>query len=191
MKIFQLFFLSVILASCGTSKIQLVKTDNDTRVIVESPTREEYTTHKEKPREINTLSERFEESSLVSISPDNLVISSKADDEQIEELVADDETVQKVKSALLAERKAYSSRNQLITSTSTLPFTFLFPPIFLLSLIFFIIGVVNFGKANTARYITPEGERYVSSARIFLTISSAIITIIILLAALVLLFFFL
>ena len=191
MKILQFIFLSIILASCGTKKIQLVKTDRESRVIIErSIDVQGAVQYEHEDESINSTHAPVEYSSS-SDNTDNFEIDVRDNKPFSNEAAADNETIQKVKLALQAERKALSSRNQLIVSTATLPLTFLFPPIFLLSLIAFILGAVNFGKSNNARYITPDGERYLSTSKIFLTISSVIITIIVLLVGLALLFFFL
>lgn len=190
MKAFLLFCGSILLLSCGTERIQLVKTDYEKREVIQV-SEAEVAEISEASNSITTS--QIEEPIIVN-SEDNLSANDlvSVNNPRInQEEPIEDETMQKVKSALKAEHRARSSRNALITSTATLPVTFIFPPIFILSLIFFIIGAIKLSGANNSRYITPDGERYISSAKIFLTISAVIITIIMLLTALLLVLFFL
>lgn len=190
MKAFLLFVTSILLFSCGTERIQLVKTDYQKPEVI--------TVSKDDVIEVNVIENYVEDKHNEMREPvnnqDQIISASQIsldDKQELRDNPDDDETINKVKTALKAEHRARSSRNALITSTATLPLTILFPPIFLLSLIFFIIGAVKLSGANNARYITPDGERYISAAKIFLTISAVIITIIILLTAFLLVVFFL
>ena len=190
MKALLLFFGLILLLSCGTERIQLVKTDYEKHEVIQVS--EEDVAENSEAK--NSIANSQIEETIIASSHDNVFAVNVVSEDSpniLEEEPIDDETMQKVKSALKAEHRARSSRNALITSTATLPVTFIFPPIFILSLIFFIIGAIKLSGANNSRYITPDGERYISSAKIFLTISAVIITIIMLLTALLLVLFFL
>lgn len=188
MKLLQLLLLSIVFFSCGTNKIHYVRTVVEPIPVSENRQAENHATkvlengHFEEP-----ATSDFQP--IVKSEIDKSETTSPTNKTTIKEEPSDDNS-DKIRAALIAERQAKTSRNQLITSTALLPVSVIFPPLFLLALIFFVIGAVKFSRATQSRYITPDGEHYISGARIFLLISSIIITLYILLTAAILIIWF-
>jgi hypothetical protein len=98
---------------------------------------------------------------------------------------------ERVALAYKAERHARRAYSNLMAAGITAGVGFIFPPLFLASLILFIIGVIYYSRASRARYITEFGERRRKAAFIWLMINVALGLIVLLLTTFIVLIFFL
>lgn len=171
--IFTLLIL-VLVSSCASNKIKLVKNKDYNRVVVVDNTlskKKPSTRTKEKltpPKEEQILTRDKENLHEFSIEiKEDTIIS----------------TTQKLNGADIldqarkAEKKAKKARTQAILGGSFNLVSFIIFPLIIVALIMLILSLVNFLKANNSRYITPVGDRALTFAKIMLIISAVLFTI--------------
>jgi hypothetical protein len=187
----------VLLSSCGTARIKKVRV-----VMVED---EIVSVQKNRSSQVNSsldiaaasenvlaaTTEEIETGvSEVILSPSRKIPTLSFPEEG--EVVSNpNEIDERVALAYKAERHARRAYSNLMAAGITAGVGFIFPPLFLASLILFIIGVIYYSRASRAHYITEFGERRRKVAFIWLMINVALGLIVLLLTTFILLIFFL
>lgn len=187
----------VLLSSCGTARIKKVRVvmGEDEIVSVQKNRSSEVNSSLDiaaaSENDLSATTEEIETGvSEVILSPSRKIPTLSFPEEG--EVVSNpNEIDERVALAYKAERHARRAYSNLMAAGITAGVGFIFPPLFLASLILFIIGVIYYSRASRARYITEFGERRRKAAFIWLMINVALGLIVLLLTTFILLIFFL
>ena len=187
----------VLLSSCGTARIKKVRVvmGEDEIVSVQKNRSSEVNSSLDiavaSENDLTATAEEIETGvSEVILSPARKIPTLSSPEEG--EVVSNpNEIDERVALAYKAERHARRAYSNLMAAGITAGVGFIFPPLFLASLILFIIGVIYYSRASRARYITEFGERRRKAAFIWLMINVALGLIVLLLTTFILLIFFL
>lgn len=173
MRLLQLLILTLILVSCGTSRIKYVRAKGQPQEIIAETESFESHSREETPEIVQqSITEDVSSEFVEDYATEKASSVENSDPIKIEnKTVKSDE---RVSSAFRAERQAKSARSMLISSTALLPIIF-FPLATLVGIILLIIGAIKYNRANQSRYITLPGERALNQAKIFLYISLGIL----------------
>lgn len=174
MRLFYILLVLFFATSCATNKIKLVKNKDYKREVVvvnTSPQKKSSKRTKVTNRAIEnktvlaTIDETVTPHPSIDITEDSLAPPKKKDGGEI------------LYQARTAEKKAKKARNQAIIGASFNILSFILPFAIIVTLIMLILSLVNYSKANSSRYITTDGERYLNAAKITLIISTVILAI--------------
>lgn len=187
----------VLLSSCGTARIKKVRVvmGEDEIVSVQKNRSSEVNSSLDiavaSENDLTATAEEIETGvSEVILSPARKIPTLSSPEEG--EVVSNpNEIDERVALAYKAERHARRAYSNLMAAGITAGVGFIFPPLFLASLILFIIGVIYYSRASRARYITEFGERRRKAAFIWLMINVALGLIVLLLTTFILLILFL
>ena len=187
----------VLLSSCGTARIKKVRVvmGEDEIVSVQKNRSSEVNSSLDiaaaSENDLAATTEEIETGvSEVILSPSRKIPTLSFPEEG--EVVSNpNEIDERVALAYKAERHARRAYSNLMAAGITAGVGFIFPPLFLASLILFIIGVIYYSRASRARYITEFGERRRKAAFIWLMINVALGLIVLLLTTFILLILFL
>lgn len=187
----------VLLSSCGTARIKKVRVvmGEDEIVSVQKNRSSEVNSSLDiavaSENDLTATAEEIETGvSEVILSPSSKIPTLSSPEEG--EVVSNpNEIDERVALAYKAERHARRAYSNLMAAGITAGVGFIFPPLFLASLILFIIGVIYYSRASRARYITEFGERRRKAAFIWLMINVALGLIVLLLTTFILLILFL
>lgn len=187
----------VLLSSCGTARIKKVRVvmGEDEIVSVQKNRSSEVNSSLDiavaSENDLTATAEEIETGvSEVILSPSSKIPALSSPEEG--EVVSNpNEIDERVAVAYKAERHARRAYSNLMAAGITAGVGFIFPPLFLASLILFIIGVIYYSRASRARYITEFGERRRKAAFIWLMINVALGLIVLLLTTFILLILFL
>lgn len=187
----------VLLSSCGTARIKKVRVvmGEDEIVSVQKNRSSEVNSSLDiaaaSENDLSATTEEIETGvSEVILSPSRKIPTLSFPEEG--EVVSNpNEIDERVALAYKAERHARRAYSNLMAAGITAGVGFIFPPLFLASLILFIIGVIYYSRASRARYITEFGERRRKAAFIWLMINVALGLIVLLLTTFILLILFL
>jgi hypothetical protein len=187
----------VLLSGCGTARIKKVRVvmDDDQIVNIQKNRSSEVNSSLDiaasSENDLTATTEEIETGvSEVILSPSRK-IPKLSFPEEAEVVSNPNEIDERVALAYKAERHARRAYSNLMAAGITAGVGFIFPPLFLASLILFIIGVIYYSRASRARYITEFGERRRKAAFIWLMINVALGLIVLLLTTFILLIFFL
>jgi len=187
----------VLLSGCGTARIKKVRVvmDDDEIVNIQKSRSFEVNSSVDvatvSENDLIATTEEVESGvSEVILSPSRKIPTLSVT-EQDEVASSPNEIDERVALAYRAERHARRAYSNLMAAGITTGVGFIFPPLFLASLILFIIGVIYYSRANRARYITEFGERRRKAAFVWLMINVALGLLVLLLATFILLIFFL
>jgi hypothetical protein len=188
--------LLVLFSSCGLlqprgGNLRLVKVGENKEVLIER--NQEYAKiQRDNPPPIfetatvevaNTVESNLEEANLEKTENRNLDYRRVVhESEKIEPEEVEPTDQQKVDMAYQSERQANTSLYLFLSGLISV-----FMPY--LGIFLFGIGLYFFAKARNARFITPEGESRLNTARIFLVIDSAILLLWLLLIVFLILIF--
>ena len=187
----------VLLSSCGTARIKKVRVVMGEDEIVSA--------QKNRSTEVNSSLD------IAAASENDLAATTEEIEAGVSEVILSplikiptlsspgegevvsnpNEIDERVALAYKAERHARRAYSNLMAAGITAGVGFIFPPLFLASLILFIIGVIYYSRASRARYITEFGERRRKAAFIWLMINVALGLIVLLLTTFILLILFL
>ena len=187
----------VLLSSCGTTRIKKVRVvmGEDEIVSVQKNRSSEVNSSLDiavaSENDLTATAEEIETGvSEVILSPSRKIPTLSSPEEG--EVVSNpNEIDERVALAYKAERHARRAYSNLMAAGITAGVGFIFPPLFLASLILFIIGVIYYSRASRVRYITEFGERRRKAAFIWLMINVALGLIVLLLTTFILLILFL
>lgn len=187
----------VLLSSCGTARIKKVRVviDEDEIVGVQKNGSSQVNSSLDiaaaSENDLAATTEEIETGvSEVILSPSRKIPTLSFPEEG--EVVSNpNEIDERVALAYKAERHARRAYSNLMAAGITAGVGFIFPPLFLASLILFIIGVIYYSRASRAWYITEFGERRRKAAFIWLMINVALGLIVLLLTTFILLILFL
>lgn len=187
----------VLLSSCGTARIKKVRVvmGEDEIVSVQKNRSSEVNSSLDiavaSENDLTATAEEIETGvSEVILSPSRKIPTLSSPEEG--EVVSNpNEIDERVALAYKAERHARRAYSNLMAAGITAGVGFIFPPLFLASLILFIIGVIYYSRASRVRYITEFGERRRKAAFIWLMINVALGLIVLLLTTFILLILFL
>ena len=187
----------VLLSSCGTARIKKVRVvmGEDEIVSVQKNRYSEVNSSLDiavaSENDLTATAEEIETGvSEVILSPSRKIPTLSSPEEG--EVVSNPNKIdERVALAYKAERHARRAYSNLMAAGITAGVGFIFPPLFLASLILFIIGVICYSRASRARYITEFGERRRKAAFIWLMINVALGLIVLLLTTFILLILFL
>lgn len=187
----------VLLSSCGTARIKKVRVvmGEDEIVSVQKNRSSEVNSSLDiavaSENDLTATAEEIETGvSEVILSPARKIPTLSSPEEG--EVVSNpNEIDERVALAYKAERHARRAYSNLMAAGITAGVGFIFPPLFLASLILFIIGVIYYSRASRVRYITEFGERRRKAAFIWLMINVALGLIVLLLTTFILLILFL
>jgi len=187
----------VLLSGCGTARIKKVRVVMDDDEIVNIQKSRSFEVNSSvnvatvSENDLIATTEEVESGvSEVILSPSRQIPTLSVT-EQDEVASSPNEIDERVALAYRAERHARRAYSNLMAAGITTGVGFIFPPLFLASLILFIIGVIYYSRANRARYITEFGERRRKAAFVWLMINVALGLLVLLLATFILLIFFL
>lgn len=187
----------VLLSSCGTARIKKVRVVMDEDEIVDIQNNRSVELNSS--ADLAAVSEKDLMATTDLIKP---IVSDAdpspftknrafSDTNQDEVTTTPNEIDERIALAYKAERHARRAYSNLMAAGITAGVGFIFPPLFLASLILFIIGVIYYSRASRARYITEFGERRRKAAFIWLMINVALGLIVLLLTTFILLILFL
>lgn len=187
----------VLLSGCGAARIKKVRVvmDDDQIVNIQKNRSSEVNSSLDiaasSENDLTATTEEIETGvSEVILSPSRKIPTLSFPEEG--EVVSNpNEIDERVALTYKAERHARRAYSNLMAAGITAGVGFIFPPLFLASLILFIIGVIYYSRASRARYITEFGERRRKAAFIWLMINVALGLIVLLLTTFILLIFFL
>ena len=187
----------VLLSGCGTARIKKVRVvmNDDQIVNIQKNRSSEVNSSLDiaasSENNLTATTEEIETGvSEVILSPSRKIPTLSFPEEG--EVVSNpNEIDERVALAYKAERHARRAYSNLMAAGITAGVGFIFPPLFLASLILFIFGVIYYSRASRARYITEFGERRRKAAFIWLMINVALGLIVLLLTTFILLILFL
>lgn len=188
MRFLYLLLITILISSCASNKIRLVKNKDFQRAVVTVDTeiQEEITlAYSNKEASIETVSESVPNTTLDAIINENRIEPSKNQLTSKKKKKVDNKEI--IRAARKAEWNAKKARNQSFIGGGIFLLSFI-PFAGIAALVMLILALLNYSKANRSRYITPDGERYLLTARIVLIVMGVLL---LLLLSLVLAFIFL